>query len=119
MRILILAMLFIGVQVFAQESNTKQLVKNGNLIEAKLFHENGVLSQEGQYTLDGKLQGKWISYDINGSKTAVANYDKGLKVGVWFFYEGELLREVKYDNSRIAQVTTWKEGETQIVSNFE
>jgi hypothetical protein len=27
--------------------------------------------------------GKWISYDINGNKTAVAEYNKK-KVGKWF-----------------------------------
>jgi antitoxin component YwqK of YwqJK toxin-antitoxin module len=117
--ILILAVIAIGLQGFAQETQTKQLVKNGDVIETKIFHENGIVSQEGQYTLDGKLQGTWISYDLNGKKTAVAKYNNGEKVGVWYFYQGDVLHEVNYNNNKIAKVTTWKEGETQIVSNFE
>ncbi|MEX2350174.1 MAG: nicotinic acid mononucleotide adenyltransferase [Flavobacteriaceae bacterium] len=116
--ILILAVAAIGLQGFAQETTKKQLVKNGDLIEAKMFHENGIVSQEGQYTLDGKLQGTWISYDVNGNKTAVAKYNKGEKVGTWYFYEGDVLHEVNYNNSKIAKVTTWKDSE-QVVSNFE
>lgn len=117
--VLVIVVLVFSTQIFAQVESQKVLVRNGDVIEATLFYENGVVSQEGQYTLDGKLQGKWISYDVNGNKTAVAEYNKGEKVGTWFFYEGEVLKEVKYADSKVAQVTTWKEGETQIVSNFE
>lgn len=117
--ILILAVTAMGLQGFAQETTKKQLVKKGDLIETKIFHENGIVSQEGQYTLDGKLQGTWISYDLNGKKTAVANYKNGEKVGVWFFYQGDILQEVNYNNNKIAKVTTWKESETKVVSNFE
>ena len=117
--VLIIVVLVFSTQVFAQSESQKVLLKKGDVIEATLFHENGIVSQEGQYTLDGKLQGKWISYDVNGVKTAVAQYNKGEKVGTWYFYEGDVLKEVKYADSKVAQVTTWKEGETQIVSNFE
>ncbi len=117
--ILILVLAVIGSQGFAQETTNKQLVKKGDVIETKIFHENGIISQEGQYNLDGKLQGTWISYDLNGNKTAVAKYNNGEKVGTWFFYEGDVLHEVNYNNSRIAKVTTWKDSKTQVVSNFE
>ncbi|MCR9183472.1 MAG: nicotinic acid mononucleotide adenyltransferase [Flavobacteriaceae bacterium] len=117
--ILMIVVLVLGTQVYAQETQKRELVKNGDLIEATIFHDNGLISQEGQYNLDGTLQGTWISYDVNGNKTAVAKYNNGEKVGTWLFYEGDVLKEVKYSNSKVAQVTTWKEGETQIVSNFE
>jgi antitoxin component YwqK of YwqJK toxin-antitoxin module len=117
--VLMVVVMVLSTQVYAQADSQRELVKKGDVIEAKIFHENGVISQEGQYTLDGKLQGTWISYDLNGNKTAVAKYDKGEKVGTWFFYKGDVLKEVKYTDSKVAQVTTWKEGETQIVSNFE
>lgn len=115
--IILLVTLICAAGLFAQETEKRTLERNGDVIEATLFHENGIVSQEGQYTLDGKLQGKWISYDVNGNKTAVAQYNKGEKVGTWYFYKGDELKEVKYAENKVAQVTTWKEGETQVVSN--
>lgn len=115
--IILLVTLICAAGLFAQETEKRTLERNGDVIEATLFHENGIVSQEGQYTLDGKLQGKWISYDVNGNKTAVAQYNKGEKVGTWYFYKGDELKEVKYADSKVTQVTTWKEGETQVVSN--
>jgi len=117
--LILLVALICAAGLFAQETQKRELVKKGDVIEAKIFHNNGIVSQEGQYNLDGTLQGTWISYDVNGNKTAVAKYNNGEKVGTWFFYEGDVLKEVRYTNSKVAQVTTWKEGETQIVSNFE
>lgn len=115
--IILLVTLICAAGLFAQETEKRTLERNGDVIEATLFHENGIVSQEGQYTLDGKLQGKWISYDVNGNKTAVAQYNNGQKTGTWYFYEGEVLKEVKYSQNRVAQVTTWKDAETKIVSN--
>ncbi len=117
--VFLLVFVFTTTLLFAQEAIKKELVKKGNLIEAAIYHDNDVLAQEGFYTLDGKLQGLWTSYDTNGKKTAVANYNKGEKVGTWYFYQGDVLHEVNYDNNSIAKVTTWKESETQVVSNFE
>ncbi len=117
--ILIAVVLVFSTQAFAQAESQRELVKKGDVIEATLFHDNGVISQEGQYTLEGKLQGTWISYDVNGKKTALANYNSGEKVGIWYFYQGDVLHEVNYSNNKIAKVTTWKDSETQIVSNFE
>ncbi len=90
---------------------------DGNVIEATLYHDNGVVAQTGFYTLDNKLQGEWISYDTNGNKTAIANYDNGRKVGSWMFFQGETIKEVTYMNSKIAKVNTFKKDNTQIVSN--
>lgn len=119
-KILLIAVVIVfSTQAFAQAESKKELIKKGDVIEATLFHDNGVVSQEGQYTLDGKLQGKWISYDVNGNKTAIANYNSGEKVGVWYFYQGDVLQEVNYNHNKISKVTTWKDSETQVVSNFE
>lgn len=117
--IILLVALICAAGLFAQEQEKRTLEKNGDVIETKIFHENGIVSQVGQYTLDGKLQGTWVSYDLNGNKTAIANYNKGEKVGIWYFYQGDVLHEVNYNNNKIAKVTTWKDSETQVVSNFE
>ncbi len=92
-------------------------VQNGDLIEATLYHDNGVVAQTGYYTLDNKLHGEWISYDASGNKTAVASYDNGEKTGTWKFYQGETIKEVSYEDSRIAEVKTWTVTDTKVVVN--
>ncbi len=86
------------------------------LIEATLYHDNGAIAQTGFYNEDNKLQGEWTSYDSNGNKTAVAQYDKGRKVGTWQFYQGETMKEVTYSDSGIAEVKTWAMKDSRVVS---
>jgi antitoxin component YwqK of YwqJK toxin-antitoxin module len=92
------------------------ILSNG-LIEATLFHKNGAVAQTGFYTEDNKLQGEWVSYDIKGNKTAIANYDNGKKVGIWTFYQGNIQKEVTYMDSRISNVNTWEKTDTRMVTN--
>ena len=103
----------------AQEKVKNTYEKEGNLIKATLFHDNGVVSQTGYYTKDGKLQGTWISYTKEGKKSAVAQYEKGQKVGKWFFWNDDTLQEVNYDNSKITSVNTWESKGERVVSNNE
>ncbi|MGB8375786.1 MAG: nicotinic acid mononucleotide adenyltransferase, partial [Salegentibacter sp.] len=79
------------------------------------YYEDGSIRQEGTYK-DGKLHGEWISYDQEGNKNAIAEYTNGEKTGKWFFWSGEKLSEVNYENSRIVSVNTWKSDGT-LVSN--
>lgn len=102
--VLLSFVLLFGVFVQAQEK--KDLKLNGDVIEAKLYHDSGELAQTGTYTTDGKLQGKWISYDRSGNVSAVAYYDNGDKVGTWTFYQGGVMKEVSYMDSKIANVET-------------
>ena len=94
-----------------------KFIMNDGLIEATLYHDNGAVAQTGYYTKDNKLQGEWISYDANGNKTAVGNYQDGVKVGTWSFFQGDNKKEVRYDNSKITEVKTWSLEDTRIVSN--
>ena len=87
------------------------------LLKPTLYHENGAVAQTGFYTEDNKLQGEWISYDVKGNKTAVAQYDNGNKVGTWIFYQGNNKKEVTYTDSRISKVNTWEKTGTQVVTN--
>lgn len=81
--------------------------KQGDLIKGTFYYENGNISQEGTYK-DGKLHGEWISYDQDGKKTAIANYREGSKTGKWFFWSGDFLTEVDYNNNQIAEVSRYK-----------
>ena len=101
---------------FSQVKTENEFVKEGNVIKATLYHENGKVSQTGFYTLDNKLEGEWVSYDIQGNKTAVAHYDNGEKVGTWYFYQGNEIKEVIFSNSKIAKVTSFKVKDAVVVS---
>jgi len=101
----------------AQQKEVKNTyITTGDLIEATIYFEDGTISQKGFFTKDGKLTGKWISYNREGAKTAEAQYEAGKKVGTWFFWSNDNLTEVNYNNSRIADVSTWKNKDTRVVS---
>ena len=102
--VLILLACFIGISSFAQKERVLKLNKEKNLIEVVYYHDNGEVSQTGTYTLDGKLQGQWLSFDTEGNKTVLANYDNGKKVGKWFYWTKETVKEVDYSTNVIANL---------------
>lgn len=103
--------------VMAQELKKDTFIMQGDVIAATLFHDNGMVAQTGFYTKDNKLQGEWVSYDTNGNRKAIAQYDNGQKVGTWTFYQGDIKKEVTYNNSKIAEVRTWEVTDTRMVTN--
>ncbi|MGY0390938.1 toxin-antitoxin system YwqK family antitoxin [Bizionia sp. KMM 8389] len=100
----------ITVVSYAQQERTLKLNEKTNVIEVTYFHDNGVVSQTGSYTLDGNLQGEWLSYDAAGKKIVSANYDNGKKVGKWFYWNDETLKEVDYSSNVIANVSEWSKS---------
>ncbi|WP_347373799.1 nicotinic acid mononucleotide adenyltransferase [Aequorivita sp. Q41] len=115
--ITLLAVVLITNVALAQDNKKNTYFLDGDVIEATIYHENGMIAQTGYYTQENKLTGEWVSFDENGNKTAVAQYDNGKKVGTWLFYQGNTQREVSYNDSQIAKVTTWKLTDTYVVSN--
>lgn len=95
--------LFITVALSAQE-NTPTFTKEGNKVIATYFHENGQVAQTGEF-LQGKLHGEWNMFDVAGKKIASGEYLNGRKTGKWFFWQGEELKEVDFQDSRIVGVT--------------
>lgn len=92
---------------FAQQKPT--LEKQGDLVKVVYYHHNGTIAQTGFFK-EGKLHGEWKQFNTKGNKTALAHYNKGEKVGKWFFWIGNTLNEVNYEDSRIASVHTWKDN---------
>ena len=115
---LLLVFVFVSTLVDAQDTYKKELSKQGDLTAVAIYDDNGVLTQEGFYNEEGTLQGTWTSYDVEGNKTAVAHYDNNKKVGTWYFYANDELKEVTYTDNKIAKVVTWKDNEQQIVSSY-
>lgn len=106
---------FISMVSLAQKERVLKLNNETNLIEVTYYHDNGAVSQTGAYTLDGKLQGEWLSFDAEGNKTVLANYDNGKKVGKWFYWTKETVKEVDYTTNVIANL---KESEKSQKENL-
>lgn len=98
---------------FAQQKRDLKLNKETNSIEVIYYHDNGAVSQTGTYTADGKLQGEWLSFSAEGKKTVSGNYDNGKKVGKWFYYTNETIKEVDYKENVIASL-----NESEIKNNL-
>ncbi|MEH6679742.1 MAG: nicotinic acid mononucleotide adenyltransferase [Sediminicola sp.] len=90
--------------------------KDGDLVKATYFHENGEVEQTGHF-LNGKLEGKWTMFNEKGDKIAMGSYEQGQKAGKWFFWKADGLQEVDFNNNRIATVTKWNSTGTVVVQN--
>lgn len=82
--------------------------KAGDLVKATYFYTNGKIKQQGFFK-NKKLEGTWKSFDSKGNKTAIAKYKNGKKVGKWFIWSKDGLKEINYENSIIASVQNWKQ----------
>ena len=102
---------------FAQKERKLVLNEGTGLIEVTYFHDNGTVSQTGYYTKEGKVHGDWFSYCQEGNKLTSAQYHEGMKVGKWFHWRGDQLKEVDYEKGRIVAVSEWKNVESRIASN--
>ncbi|APX99222.1 hypothetical protein CLV86_1177 [Lacinutrix venerupis] len=109
--ILALILMFAVSFTFAQDVKPK-FEKKGNQTEATFYHDNGEVAQTGFFNKDNKLEGTWTSFDAEGNKVAVGKYDNGIKVGKWFFWNKETLKEVDYLNNNIASVSEWENKST-------
>lgn len=113
-KLLIIAMMAFSFGTYAQEVEPT-FVKEGNKIKATYFHANGEISQQG-YFLNEKLEGEWKMFNKEGEKIAMGNYSKGMKTGKWLFWEGDYVKEVDFDDNRIAAVTTSKDKKPVVVN---
>ena len=88
------------------QQKTPQLEEENGLVRATYFFENGTIQQQGFFK-EGKLHGKWVSFDENGIKKSIAEYKEGEKTGKWFFWSDSSLSEVDYDQNKIAAIKKW------------
>ena len=103
--LMISGMLLVSGVFFAQDVKPKFVATDDNTVQATYYYDNGQVKQEGVY-LDGKLHGKWVSYNEDGTKQTSGEYNQGEKVGTWTFYNAATINKVAFENSRIASVNT-------------
>lgn len=105
----------LSVALVTAQENKPVFEEQGDYVKGTFFYDNGNVLQEGTYK-DGKLDGKWVMYDVQGNKKAMGFYRAGQKVGKWFFWEEKALTEIDYTDNQIAAVLSWKNAEPVIVS---
>ena len=99
----------LSVTLMQAQEITPKYEKSGDLVKVTSFHEDGSIKEQGFFK-NKKLEGTWVTYDAKGNKTAIAHYKDGEKVGKWFFWHKDGLKEVNYENSTVASVQHWKEA---------
>tara|TARA_B100000497_G_scaffold115723_1_gene139499 strand:- start:49 stop:408 length:360 start_codon:yes stop_codon:yes gene_type:complete len=104
---ILIALVFIGTTVAAQNLNQPKLETKGTLTLATYFYDNGSVQQEGAFNKNGALDGVWTSYDFEGNKLSQGNYSNGIRTGKWFFWTDNSLKEVDFVNSKIVNVNEW------------
>lgn len=87
---------------------TKIYFENQNINEVRLFDHND-------------MDGTWLTYDENGTKTGEASYKHGVKDGKWFIWDenGTLRYEMLYSKGK--KVGSWKiwDNEGNLVAQKE
>lgn len=103
--VMIAAIMLVTSLTFAQEVKPKYEIV-GQEVKATFYYDNGQIRQEGNY-LEGKPNGKWVSFNEDGSKQSIGEYNNGVKTGKWFFWREASLSEVDFSESRIATIKKW------------
>jgi len=101
-----LVVFFFCVTAFSQEQKVEYKKINKDLIKATYYFadNSNIVEREGYFNKEGKLQDTWISYDLEGNKTAVANYNNGKKDGIWFYFKEDKLNIVTYKDNKLVNV---------------
>lgn len=103
-KMLLISMMLVSAVVFSQ--NTPKLENVDDQVKATYYYENGTVKQVGNF-VDGKLEGKWISYSEEGNVQSIAWYKNGKKHGKWQYFEStNITKEVNYKNNNIVQIVT-------------
>ncbi len=104
--ILKIVFLLICISTFGQEQKTDYKKINNDLVKATYYFADNesIIEREGFFNKDGKLQGLWVTYNLDGKKTTIANYNNGAKDGVWQYLNKEKISFVTYKNNKIISV---------------
>ena len=112
--VFLMGLFMMGLSLAAQTTKPSY-EKEGDLVKATFFHDNGEVAQTGFY-LGTKLHGEWKMFNKQGNKIAMGTYKLGAKSGKWFFWEGKELKEVDYISNKIAAIRHWDSKGTVVLN---
>ncbi|WP_299526926.1 membrane-binding protein [uncultured Lutibacter sp.] len=104
--ILNLVLMLFCVTAFSQEQKVDYKKLDNDLVQATYYFadNNEAVEREGFFNKEGKLHNTWISYDLQGNKTVIANYNNGKKDGVWTYFKKDKVNVVTYKLNKIVNV---------------
>lgn len=103
--ITLVAMLFC-ITAFSQEQKITYQKMENDLVKATYYFadNSAIVEREGYFNKEGKLHDTWISYDLQGNKTAIATYNNGVKEGVWTYIKTDKITVVTYKENKLIAV---------------
>ena len=104
-----IAILLFCVTTFAQQERKVDYTKVDNdLLKATYYFADNsdIVERVGFFNKDGKLHGTWVSYDVSGNKTTIAEYKNGMKDGIWSYFKKDKVSVVTYKENKIVNVET-------------
>lgn len=117
---------------FAVSKQTDTITRyylNGN-IESKVVYKNG--KKNGKYThyffdgslktsgnyLNDKLHGSYIEWYFNGNKKYEFEYDNGIPIGKWVWYDSDELIIISLDNASLSTVEEISHAHPKLKNNM-
>lgn len=81
------------------------------------FHENGQLAEQGQYR-NGRPDGRWQTWEADGTKTSEINYQNGVRHGEFRVYDRSngSVTEIVYAAGKLTSANKWMK-DTNFASN--
>ena len=103
-----IVLMFLALSIAGLTAREKKIVtKEGtNTFKVVYYNEAGNILQEG-FIKNKKLHGEWASFYKDGRKAVSGQYDKGKKVGKWFFWNQGNVREVDFVDNNVVKVLDW------------
>jgi antitoxin component YwqK of YwqJK toxin-antitoxin module len=103
--ITLVVMLFC-ITAFSQEQKITYQKMDSDLVKATYYFadNSAIVEREGYFNKEGKLHDTWISYDLQGNKTAIATYNNGIKEGVWTYIKTDKITVVTYNENKIINI---------------
>jgi antitoxin component YwqK of YwqJK toxin-antitoxin module len=103
-----IVLMFLALSIAGLSAQEKKIVtKEGtNTFKVVYYNEAGNILQEG-FIKNKKLHGEWASFYKDGRKAVSGQYDKGKKVGKWFFWNQGKIREVDFVDNNVVKVLDW------------
>lgn len=112
-----LAIMILSLTIGGYAQDHKPTFKaQGDLVKATYYYKDGAIKTQGFFK-DKKLTGEWVRFDKEGNKVQLAYYKNGKKIGKWFVWTSNSLKEINYKSNTIASVNTWKPESKVAINN--